>query len=305
MKQSITAADVPCYAVYSNDFHYSDTWANQLIDLWIETKRKLAAGQIRVEDFRGELIDGIIEAANWRDDFAQAAAAVGADPDDDDLYYEYEELHREGAFDLIPSNLYSEFCWIPEWDGRDLDDLIETHGQRSDRYNSNYIEEVQPGNWLRILLQLVNQSLSAVIDAATEMNPEAGNKFAEKCKKANFTFEHDPARPNLMTGAQVVAAIENGYTYAVPLYHCFVNVRALFEFDPGKAMRMSSKKGEVHLGLHDGVLNGTGYMDTYPGEVVIPVDAIGFLGTNRMRWGVDKVYGLVRSYFFTTPVAVE
>jgi hypothetical protein len=81
-----------------------------------------------------------------------------------------------------------------------------------------------------------------------------------------------------------------------------VNVKALFLMSPGAAMRMSSAKGQVHLGFHEG-FNGAGYMDSYAGEIVIPANAAGFLSSNNWNYGIDSVYGIVKSCFYTTPAA--
>lgn len=299
----ITAADIPCYAIYSTDSHYSDTWGNKLVALWIATKRAFARGEIKPENFRDELAGGIINEADWLSDFRQAAIEVGADPDDDVLFEEYVSLHKGRAFDLIPTGLHAEFCWVPEWDGANLDDLLETLGLRSDRWNSSYIEDIRPGNWLAVFLRMVNQSSEALIAACIEKDGDNGRAFERKCAANNFVVGKDDNRPSLMTPGEVISAIENAYSLAVPCFHCEINVRALFEHDPTKAMRMTSVKGKVHLGLHE-FINGAGYMDTYPGEIAIPADATGFAGVDRWRYGIDKVYGIVKSQFYTTPIAI-
>lgn len=296
--EPLLASDIPCYAVYSADFHFSDAWGNKMIALWIATKQALVRGEIDADQFRDTLIDGIIRTADWRSDFNDAARDVGADANDDRLFEEYVQLHRANAFELIPKTLHSEFCWVPGWDGWCIEDLIESNGLRSDRWKSSYIEDVQPGNWLAVFLSLVNQSSAELIRVAVEEFGDNGKTFADKCHAANFNVEKDPARPSLMSGKEVISAIENAYSQAVPMFHCQVNVRALFELDPTKAMRMVSPSGKVHLGLHE-FINGAGYLDTYPGEVVIPAEAAGFGGVKTWRYGVNEVYGLVKSSFIT------
>lgn len=296
-QKQVAATDLPCYAVYQNDYHYSDDWGNHLVDLWIKKKR--TCNNMTHEQFLGELQDGIIEASNWPDAFRQSCAEVGADPEDEGLYQQYVDLHRPEAFGLIPTNLHAEFCWVPEWDGTSLDTLMDEFGLRSQPYNSNYIEDVIPGKWLETFLKLVNQSSDALIAAAVATRD--GQPFAEKCQASSFKVDIDPSLPSLMTPEQVIESIENAHHWAVPMFHCEINVRALFEHDHTKPMRMTSTKGKVHLGLHDPVLNGAGYMDTYPGEVTIPADATGFGGEKRWNWSINKVYGIVRSCFFSKP----
>jgi len=293
----VTAAEIPCYAIYQDD--YSDEWGNKLIKLWIEKKR--TCNSMTHEQFLGELQNAIIGVSDWPEAFRQACAEVGADQDNDFLYLEYVELHRGEVFNLIPSNLHAEFCWVPEWDGLDLDSLMDELGLRADPYNSSAIEDVVPGKWLETFLHLVNQSSEAVIAAAVAIRD--GQPFADKCAESGFKVDLDPSRPSLMTPEEVVATIENAYHWAVPMFHCQINVKALFQHDHTKPMRLSSEAGKVHLGLHDGVLNGAGYMDTYPGEVVIPAEATGFAGESRWQWSVNKVYGIYKPVFKATPEA--
>ena len=304
MATTIAASDLACYAVYSTDYHYSDEWGNRLIDLWCATKRTFQKSGGTAHEFRDSLREEIFEIADIRSDFEQACVEVGANSGDDDLYYDYHDLHVGSAFDLIPSSLYAEFVWIPGWVDEDLDDLMYQHGLKSDHWKSNYIEDVQPGVWLDTFLKMVNVNSVDLIGESIQTNKGAGRKLAEKFAAANFKFSKDPNKAPLMTPREVIAAIENAYFRALPMFHCFVNVRALFEHDPTQAMRMTTeKRGEVHLGFHE-PFNGAGYMDTYKGEIVIPADAVGFAGESRWTYGINKTYGLVTSVFHTTPQAI-
>lgn len=293
-----SAHDIPCYAVYHDDFHYSREWGKRMVDLWIATKKAQAQEKLTTEAFRRRLQEGIFNAIYLRADFEQACKDVGIRPTDK-LFAQYREINLPAAFDLLPSGLHAEFCWVPEWDGANLDDLIETHGLRSDRWKSSYIEDIQPCNGLAVFLRLVNQSSAELLLAAAAMDTD-GRRFVEKCQKAGFVVEKDPNRPSILTGEEVIATIENAYTNAVPAFHCEVNVRALFEHDPTTPMRMTARDGKVHVGFHE-FINGAGYLDCYPGEVVIPPGATGFAGENRWPYGIDKVYGIVKSAFYTVP----
>jgi len=301
--KKVPVADIPCFAVYSDDFHYSADWLNTMVALWIQTRLALFSGDFPVSEYRDRLIDGVIEAAGgWWDEFRQAAKEVGADPDDEDLFDAYVALHRGSAFDLIPSNAHAELGWVPAWNGGDLDSLIETHGLRSARWRNTGLEDAEPGNWLAQFLKLVNVGSESLIAAGIEQYGEEGRVFAAKCKKASFKVVADPTKPSIMTPADVITTFENSYPLAVPLMHCEVAVRALFDLDPSRDIHFSaSRDGEVHVGLHDFVVNGAGHMDTYKGVVTVPAGSKGFVGAKRMHWTVNKVYGLVRSYFYTTP----
>lgn len=300
--KKVPVKELPCYAVYSEDFHWSDQWANKMVSLWVKTRLAMLNGDIQASKYRDCLLDGIIEASGgWRDDFRQAAKEAGADPNDDVLFNDYVAMHRENAFDLIPKGLYAELCWIPEWDGGNLDDLMETHGLRSTRWRSTSIGDIEPGDWLMLFLKMVNVSSRALIEAAINSRGEDGSALAVEFKAESFKVKSDPSKPSLMTPADVITTIENAYCWAVPIFHCEVEVRTLFDMDPGKDIRFTSNRGQVHLGLHDFVLNGAGHIDSYPGEITIPSTSKGFVGAERMKWTVNSVYGLVKSYFYTTP----
>ena len=301
MAIAITAGDLACYALYSNDYHHSKEWGNSLIGIWCAAKRDFQKSGGTVHEFRDTLREAIFEIADIRSDFEEACREAGADPEDDDLFHEYHDMHVGSAFDLIPANLYAEFVWIPGWVNEDLDDLMYLRGLKSDHWKSNYIEDVLPGEWLETFLKMVNVNSVDLIGESIQTNKGAGRKLAEKFAAVNFKFSKDPNKASLMTPREVIAAIENAYFLALPMFHCFINVRALFEHDPTQPMRMTTeKRGEVHLGFHEPV-NGAGYMDTYKGEIIIPADAVGFAGENRWSYGIDKTYGLVTSVFRTTP----
>lgn len=300
-KSAFTAADLPEYCIYPNN-DYSDEWGNRLVELWCKVKGEQVAEQFSANVFRDALCDGIVELCDWESDFRQAAIDAGANPHDEDLMSAYIDLHRPNTFNLIPSNLYAEFIWFPGWNGVCLDTLLDTHGLRSTKWHSCYIEDIQPGEWLERFLKFVNVGSVNFIGAAIEERGEAGRRLAERCAVINFKVERDQSKPALMTPKQVITTIENAYSYAVTCFHCFINVKSLFMHDPYTPMRLSSK-GKVHIGLHD-FINGAGYMDSYPGEVIIAPNECGFAGDQRLRYGVNKVYGLYRPVFNTEPETI-
>lgn len=301
--RKVSVADIPCYATdFDTDYHYSNEWGNKLVDIWIKTKQAfMAEGNWAQGVFRKELQRQMLDQLDITDAFLQGCAEQGFTGElDSELYEEFFSLQMANVFSLIPSSLHAEFCWVPEWRGGDVDDLMYTQGLRSDRYRSSYIEDVQPGNWLRLFLELVNCSSVDLIGEAINERGEEGRVLAEKCAKANFKVDKDQNRAQLMNPHQVISAIENAYSNAFPVVHCEINLKALFEMDPSKPMTLKSAKAHVHVGLHE-PLNGAGYLDTYPGQVTIPADAVGFFGANRWKYGINKVYGLVRSAFYTIP----
>jgi hypothetical protein len=306
------AKSLPSYCVYAEDYHHSDEWGKRLIAGWINLKRTQVVCGWSAERFREALIDLVIELdGGWDDAFAQAAQEEGIDFDcmshemRSQMFDAYRAANQARAFDLIPGNLHAEFCWVPGWDGVSLDSLMEEFGQRSERYNSNYLDDVRPGRWLSELLSLGNCSSEALRAHCMSLG-EPGRRFVEATADLRWKVQADASRPAILSPEDVVNIIENGHTWAVPMFHCEINVRALFEFDCTQAMVLTSdKRGEVHLGLHDGVLNGTGYMDTYPGAVVIPAEATGFAGAARWRWSINETYGIVRSVFRSTPERLD
>jgi len=303
------AEDIACYPLdcYGN-FNDSDEWGKRLLNIWIKAKRDYVEEGIANPDlFKSELQRAILEEIDIEDAFEQGCAELGFNSEllrDSAIYDQYFDLQSAKAFSAIPSHLHSELCWIPEWDGRSIDSLIETHGLQSDRYRSNYLEDIVPGDWLRRFLQMVNCSSVDLIGQAIAERGEEGRVFARKCAKANFKVDKNQNLAQLLSASQVIAAIENATSYALPMFHVEVNVRSLFQASPDLPMLLSTVRGEVHVGFHCPV-NGAGYMDTYPGAVVVPANAIGFAGANRWTYGINKTYDLVRSCFYTTPVSVS
>ena len=305
-----TAKALPAYCIYPEDYHYSDAWADKLIAGWISLKRVQVESKWDNVRFREALIDLVIElSGGWEAEFLEAARQEGMSFDcvsyevQEQMHQAYIQANRERAFDLIPSSLHGELCWVPGWNGVNLDELMDEFGQRSSRSKSNYLEDVQPGRWLVELLKLGNCSSEALRGYCKEQGAN-GLIFVQETADLRWKVEADPLRPAVLTPEQVVAIIENGYQWAVPMAHAQINVRALFEHDCTKPMFWSTSQGKVHIGLHDGVLNGAGYMDAYDGYLVIPANETGFAGEARWNWSINKVYGIVQSYFKVTPIEV-
>ena len=303
---AVQANDIPCHEMYVDDYNYSSEWGNKLINIWIEARRNFRQSPTSVEAFRTGLRLAILEEIDLQDAFLEGCKSLGFEGDlDSELFQQYEACQELDVMQLVPSGLHAEMCWIPGWDERDLDDLMGEFGLRSDRWYSSCIEDVQPGKWLETFLKMVNCS-SVDLIAAAKANSAKGRFFAEKCAKSKFKVAKDQNRYQLLTPNEVIAAIENAYSLALPMFHWEINVRALFEMDPTRPMMLTTDKSEkVHVGFHDPILNGAGYLDTYKGQVVVPPDASGFLGASRMRWSVNETYGLYRPAVFATPTQIN
>lgn len=303
---AIRAEDIPCSATeLCTDFHYSDVWGNTLIDLWIKTRKEAVSEGMNAAQFRAALIAAVLDSADIDDAFVAGCREVDADEDDDELRDAYWDIQSSRVMDIIPSSLYAELIWVPGWSNEDTDDLMYFGGIDSKNWRSNFIEDVLPGRWLETFLKMVNCSSVDLIGTAIAEKGSAGRLFAEKCAAANFKVEKDQNRMQMMTASNVISAIENAYYRAVPMAHAEINVRALFELDPSKAMRWSTKqKGCIHVGFHDPV-NGAGYMDTYPGELIIPATETGFASASRWSYGITKSYGLYRPAVKVDPTNVE
>jgi hypothetical protein len=299
-----TANTIECYAHLPDQSNFDDSWARQILNIWITAKKAYVAGTLKAEEFRDHLIDAIIEAADWRGQYEQAC--IEADEEiDDDAYDAYEAENRNEAFRLVPFGLYTEFRWIPESGDAGLDELIDTHGLKSTKWRSCYLEDIIPGDWLARFLRLVNVSSDALVQAGMTERPSEGPVFAQRVQESGFVVTHDPNLPALMTALEVIEALENAYYQAMPVVHAEIEVRALLELDPAKPMVLTTKKrGEVHVGFHCFV-NGAGYMDTYPGSITVPANETGFTGVDRWSYGIDNVYGLVKSFLYVTPTTVN
>lgn len=297
--------EVQCYAHYGDrDAGFDDAWLTKVLNLWIATKKAFLDEKFSVAEFRTRLQDGIIQAAGWARQFSEAYEEAGGNPYSaacEKAYQRYLREHREEAFGLVPYGAHTEFRWIPEWTWGGLDEVIETHGLRSNRYRSNYLEDLLPGDWLARFLRLVNVSSMALGAAARATRGEEGVAFAERMDAAGFVVSSFATQPAIMTPEQVIAALENAYTNAVLVVHAEIEVRALLGLDPSKPIVLTTDKTQkVHVGFHCFV-NGGGYMDTYAGEITIPAEETGFTGADRWAYGIDKTYGLYKPAFHTTP----
>ena len=306
-----TAKALTPYCVTPEEYHFSAAWADKLIAGWIALKRQQVEGEWDNARFREALIALVIELSDdWTPEFLEAAHEAGISFDcvsaeaQAQMQQAYIQANRERAFDLIPSNLHGELCWVPGWDGFSLDTLMEEIGLRSTRFRSNYLEDVRPGRWLVELLKLGNCSSEALRAHCMGIG-DAGRSFSELIADRRWKVEADPLRPAVLSPENVVTIIENAIEWAAPMAHAEINVRALFEHDCTTPMFWSTAKGKVHIGLHDGVLSGAGYMDAYDGYVLIPANETGFAGEARWHWGINKVYGVVKSYFKVTPIEVR
>ena len=296
------AQSLPSYVLYPDQDYDSDWLGSQLLKIWIAARKQLCSGQINHKEFTKALVNGVQELFDWQTQFVQACTDAGIKPNRRGLFASYCDLHAGNAFDAIPQNLHAELSWIPTWSGISVDGMYARLGIQSLRGRNTDLASVVPGAWLEVFLQLVNQSSAEVLKAARLLRGADGLEFTKKCVQSQFLVKNDPLRPSLMSPEQVITAIENAYDGAVPTFHCEVNVKALFQMAPGAAMRMTSAKGQVHLGFHEG-FNGAGYMDSYAGEIVIPANAAGFLSSSNWNYGIDSVYGIVKSCFYTTPAA--
>lgn len=297
--------EVQCFAHYGDrDTGFDEGWLTKVLNLWIETKKAFLTEKFSVAEFRKRLEDGIINAACWENQFRDAYEEAGGDPNSmacTKAYRRYVRENRGEAFRLVPYGAHTEFRWIPEWTWGGLDEVIDTHGLRTDCYNSNYLENLLPGEWLTRFLRLVNVSSMALGAAARATRGAEGKLFAERMDAAGLFVPLDLERPAIMDAEQVIAALENAYTHAVLCVHAEIEVRALLELDPSKSFVLSTdKKQQVSVGFHCFV-NGAGYMDTYHGEVTVPAAETGFTGADRWAYGIDKTYCLYKPAFYTTP----
>lgn len=301
---TITAEDVYCSATSVDEYNYSSDWGNFLVENWIRTRYLLRTGNVTAGGFRATLFDGVADKLDLRQAFLDACEVMGIEGDlNSNLFDDYEKLHRSESelLPIIPSGLHAELCWVPGWDEASLDDMHYAFGLKSAHGRSNYIDDVLPGKWLEVFLQLVNCGSVELIGEAINLYGDAGRAFARQCAKAQFYISKDQNRPQLLTAAEVLSVIENAYPGAVPMVHCEINVRQLYQMDPAKAWRMTTKHGKVHVGFHEGVFSGAGYMDTYKGSIVVPGDATGFIAASRLRYDIGDTYGLCKSMLRVTP----
>ena len=208
----------------------------------------------------------------------------------------YEEALARG----IPGVIHRELCFVPHWDGDDVDNMIYTHALRGTRWRGCYFDEIVPSKSLAQLLRWVNVSSKDLVAAVVATRAADGAKFAARLGK--WTVKADPKRPALIAVDDLVEIIENaGTDIPVPMAHVEVDVGALMRLDPRKPILLDLD-GRAHIGMHD-VVNGSGHMDLYKtsGPVVIPPLASGYGWVGRWSYGIDATYGIVKHPFKCAP----
>jgi len=193
----------------------------------------------------------------------------------------------------------TELVYLPNWDGECVDSMIYELGLKASGWKQSlYADEIQPCEALARFLRWINIGTDDLLAAVRESRPAEYGTLVSHL--GAFHVERDTSRPSLVSPTQAIEIMENAVHNCVPIYHCEVDLGALLDLDPNLPMAMATAKGKIHIGLHD-VVNGCGYLDTYDGAVVIPEDHLGFGWVGRWAWGVDKVYGLVKSVVRVTP----
>jgi hypothetical protein len=210
---------------------------------------------------------------------------------------QYDEAMAAG----IPPGVHTEFCWVPNWDGESLDALLDDCRVPSSGPFRG-IEDLVPSNGLAKFLTWANVSTLDLIDSALIRDETQGSKLREKLR--GFEIAHDYTRPAMLKAEEVIDLIESSTELSVPVVHCEVDVAALLKLDPRQAYALPMRGGCMHIGLHD-FFNGAGYVDVFPGTPVVPSMALGYGWPGRWRYGIDRVYGIVKHPFHCRPQAVE
>lgn len=193
----------------------------------------------------------------------------------------------------------TEFIYVPNWDGESVDTMIYELGLRPKHWNNSLsVDQLQPSPALDKFLRWINISTDDLIAAARATRPEDAEALIANL--GAFSVGRDASRRSLVSPDDAISMLENAGNQCVPMYQCEIDLGELLSLDPNDPMEMSTAKGKIHIGLHD-VVNGSGYMDTYSGTLTIPADHLGFGWVGRWSYGVDAVYGLVKSAVAVVP----
>lgn len=262
---------------------------------------------VNAADEAAEILEAQVFGARARQLLRRTAVAVfgreaQADVLADSLVERVQQLQYEDWIDEFRSALAgrtTELVYVPNWDGESVDTMIYELGLKASGWRQSlYADEIQPCEALAKFLRWINIGTDDLLVAVQEARPAEYDALVRHL--GAFHVERDPSRPSLVSPTQAIEIMENAVNNCVPMYHCEVDLGVLLGLDPNLPMAMATAKGKIHIGLHD-VVNGCGYLDTYDGNVVIPVDHLGFGWVGRWAWGVDKVYGLVKSAVRVTP----
>lgn len=207
-------------------------------------------------------------------------------------------------------------------DGAHFDDLY-MRGAISSQCSAT---DVRPDGNFRNFLQFLNmgsddyraavQAIHGIdllaIPASEDTTAYRRERLAELSKEwQDFSFEADAARPALVTPEQAVELLDNASYGGVPVAYAHVEPKAFLNLpwagSPGGQVLLepSRDRGRILIGIHD-FMNGSGHSVDVPGPVTLPLKhAAWHVDGTRYKYGVDSVYGLVKSIFSARVSAVE
>lgn len=180
---------------------------------------------------------------------------------------EFEAQSVTRTMDSIPSYATAEMSFVPYWDGQDRDQLVGDFGLNYSSPKMSISSIVKDSNFAR-MLSIFNVSIPEMMAAVAEFRHDELEDFTESIKTlppvmAAYLQAEDQSLPKLMTAKDVITVVENAAQHAVPNISFQVRLRDLLAQDPGRPIVLESQNGKFHIGAHDGMMNGAGYMDSF------------------------------------------
>lgn len=218
------------------------------------------------------------------------------------LQIAFELWVEEAVEKMVPHGYYAELCFVPNWDGRSIDDMIDECALRSKHWRLRSLGELLPTEQMAKLLRFLNISKKEFIQALA--NVDSPGAKALRRDWAQFKASKARRLNSTIAASSLVRIINEAGTHTpVLMCHGQVDIGALLAWDPRTPMRWRLDRHhepKVHIGMHD-VINGGGYLDVFDGEVVIPAWATGFGWKGRWAYSINDVYGIYTPAVRVTP----
>jgi hypothetical protein len=214
---------------------------------------------------------------------------------------EAEVLMDSRAIEAIPEHAMVEMSFVPGWDGRSKDEAVDSLGLSYSSRNCG-LRTVQCGPEFAQMLRFFNVSIAELLAVVKDLRPDEYDAFADRVVSMEGwqgLYHVDADRPSLMSAEGLLTVLENASQHALPNISFSVRLKSLLAIDPSRPIRLDCPGNRYHVGCHDGMVNGAGYMDTFEatGQVSIDLSAGALIGESRWNSSLSDVYWHNRSAY--------
>jgi hypothetical protein len=205
--------------------------------------------------------------------------------------------------EAIPDQALVEMSFIPNWDGVNVEDLVDQLGLRYGR-RVRSVASVEKNQAFARMLMAFNVSLADLTAAVEHTRPDEAGEYLASLDDLPPDLKrqvqrNDPSRAQLLQAGDLITVVENADDYAVPNVSFQARLRDLIAQDPARPMTLIPAGSGFHAGLHDGMVNGAGHMDTFNPSQELSIDLARGALISEDQWRVSpyKLYWHVKSAY--------